>query len=192
MHPSNPLLIAGGTQDNGNVVFQGTLGWSLYTGGDGGDTVWDPTPGTTLVYAEIEWFFFEGRNVFQFYRCQPGGCVQRRNGLDLNDAGPFIPRIIMDPASPATLWLAVERMWRTDNRADTWTAASPSVAMSRPASAVMVTTGSVAPWEPDPAYSESWQMVVRASAMRSPYAMSMPSLSSSARANSAFSTMAPS
>ena len=38
-HPSNGLLLAGGTQDNGTLVFQGNLGWSLITGGDGGDTV---------------------------------------------------------------------------------------------------------------------------------------------------------
>jgi photosystem II stability/assembly factor-like uncharacterized protein len=127
-HPTNPLLIAGGTQDNGNIVFQGSLGWSLYTGGDGGDTVWDPTPNAVVVYAEIEWFVFEGRQVFQFFRCQTGGCLQRMNGLDLNDDGPFIPRIIMDPTNSSTLYLTVERLWRTQDRADNWAPASPSVA----------------------------------------------------------------
>ncbi len=127
-HPTNPLLIAGGTQDNGNIVFQGNLGWSLYTGGDGGDTVWDPTPNAVIVYAEIEWFVFEGRQVFQFFRCQPGGCLQRMNGLDLTDDGPFIPRIIMDPTNSSTLYLTVERLWRTEDRADSWAPASPSVA----------------------------------------------------------------
>lgn len=127
-HPTNPLIMAGGTQDNGTVIFQGSLGWSLLTGGDGGDTVWDPTPGTTRLYAEVEWLHFNGQQVFQFYRCEPGGCVQRSTGIDLGDDGPFIPRILMDPVTPATLWLAVERMYRTDNRAETWTPASPSVA----------------------------------------------------------------
>lgn len=127
-HPTNPLLIAGGTQDNGNVVFQGALGWSLYTGGDGGDTVWDPTPSTTVVYAEIEWLFFNGQQVFQFFRCQPGGCLQRMNGLDLTQDGPFIPRIAMDPTNSSTLYLTVERLWRTENRADNWAPVSPSVA----------------------------------------------------------------
>ncbi len=32
-HPSNGLLLAGGTQDNGTLIFQGNLGWSLITGG---------------------------------------------------------------------------------------------------------------------------------------------------------------
>jgi len=127
-HPTNPLLIAGGTQDNGNVAFQGNLGWSLYTGGDGGDTVWDPTPNAVVVYAEIEWLEFNGSQVFQFFRCQPGGCVQSVTGIDLSDDGPFIPRIIMDPSNPSTLYLTVEHLWRTDNRGNTWSAASPSVA----------------------------------------------------------------
>ncbi len=126
-HPSNPLLMAGGTQDNGTLVYQGAVGWSLITGGDGGDTVWDPNPQNTILYAEIEWIRIGSGNVFQFFRCQVGGCLQRRTGIDLTLEGPFIPRMAMDPSNPATIWLTVERLFRTDNRADSWTAASPSV-----------------------------------------------------------------
>ncbi len=126
-HPSNPLLMAGGTQDNGTLVYQGAVGWSLLTGGDGGDTVWDPSPQNTILYAEIEWIRSGASNVFQFFRCQVGGCLQRKAGIDLTLEGPFIPRFALDALNPATLWLTVERLYRTDNRADTWTAASPSV-----------------------------------------------------------------
>ena len=55
----NPYLVRyamqyfGGTQDNGTLVFQGSVGWSLITGGDGGDTVWDPDPQTTTLYAAL-------------------------------------------------------------------------------------------------------------------------------------------
>ena len=41
-HPTNGLLMAGGTQDNGTVQFQGSLGWYKIVGGDGGDVVFDP------------------------------------------------------------------------------------------------------------------------------------------------------
>jgi hypothetical protein len=126
-HPTNPLLIAGGTQDNGTVIFQGSLGWSLITGGDGGDTVFDPAPGAPVLYAEVEWFFVGPTNVFQFYRCQTGGCVRRESGIDKNLPGPFIPRMAMDPSSSASIWLTAGRLFRTDNRADSWTAASPVV-----------------------------------------------------------------
>ncbi|MEZ5318071.1 MAG: hypothetical protein R2752_11775 [Vicinamibacterales bacterium] len=127
-HPSNPLLLAGGTQDNGTVVFQGALGWSLITGGDGGDTVFDPRPGTTTLYAEVEWYFIDGANVFQFYRCEPAGCLNRVAGLDRTVGGPFIPRMALDPSSPATIWLTAEKLFRTDSRGDAWTAASSSIA----------------------------------------------------------------
>jgi len=50
------------------------------------------------------------------------------NGLDLTDDGPFIPRIVMDPSDSSTLYLTVERLWRSENRADSWAPASPSVA----------------------------------------------------------------
>jgi photosystem II stability/assembly factor-like uncharacterized protein len=126
-HPSNPLLMAGGTQDNGTLVFQGNLGWSRIVGGDGGDTLFDPSPNAMVLYGEVEWFFIGARNVFLFFRCQPGGCVNRTAGIDTSLAGPFIPKMAMDPSNPATIWLTAERMFRTDARGDDWTAASPSV-----------------------------------------------------------------
>jgi photosystem II stability/assembly factor-like uncharacterized protein len=131
-HPSSPLLLAGGTQDNGTAILQGPLGWSIITGGDGGDVVFDPDPQQTVLYAEIEWFFNPaGQNVFQFFRCQSGGCPNKIAGIDLTLAGPFIPRIVMDPSNSSTLYLTVEKIFRTDDRADTWSAASPSVASSQ-------------------------------------------------------------
>ncbi len=126
-HPTNPLLMAGGTQDNGTLVFQGNMGWSLITGGDGGDTVWDPRPGTTTLYAEVEWIVSGNSNVFQFYRCEIGSCLARRTGIDLSLDGPFIPRLAMDPSNPASIWITAEQLFRTDNRGDSWVAASPSV-----------------------------------------------------------------
>jgi photosystem II stability/assembly factor-like uncharacterized protein len=126
-HPSNPLLLAGGTQDNGTLVYQGNMGWSLMTGGDGGDTVWDPDPQTITVYAEIEWIKIGNSNVFNFLRCQVGQCLTRRTGIDLSLDGPFAPRMAMDPSNSSTIWLTAERLFRTDSRGDSWVAASPSV-----------------------------------------------------------------
>ena len=131
-HPTRPLLLAGGTQDNGTAILQGALGWSLITGGDGGDVVFDPDPQGNTLYAEIEWFFTAGgQQVFQFFRCQSGGCPTKNAGLELSLAGPFTPRIVMDPSNAATLYLTVEKIFRTDDRAESWNAASPSAAASQ-------------------------------------------------------------
>lgn len=126
-HPSNPLLMAGGTQDNGTLVYQGNLGWSLITGGDGGDTVWDPNPGTTTLYGEVQWLLTGTNSGYNFFRCEVGGCLARRTGIDLTLDGPFIPRMAMDPSNSSTIWITVEKLFRTDNRGESWTAASPSV-----------------------------------------------------------------
>jgi photosystem II stability/assembly factor-like uncharacterized protein len=126
-HPTNPLLLAGGTQDNGTTIFQGNLGWSEILGGDGGDTAFDPTSPAVL-YAEVEWYFDAGSNVFDFFRCQPGGCVVRSSGIDKSLNGPFIPRFGVDRQDPAALWLTAEKLFRTLNRGDAWTAMTPSVA----------------------------------------------------------------
>jgi photosystem II stability/assembly factor-like uncharacterized protein len=133
-HPSNPLLIVSGAQDNGGIQFRGALGWSAFHGGDGGDMVFDPSPSSVTLYSEIEWFFdpFSGDNVFQFFRCAVnGGCATRNSGFDLTDNGPFIPRMVIDRTRPDSIWLTAERMYRTDNRADAWAAASPKVGTTR-------------------------------------------------------------
>jgi photosystem II stability/assembly factor-like uncharacterized protein len=127
-HPTNPFLLAGGTQDNGTLVFQGNMGWSLITGGDGGDTVWDPSPDTTRFYGEVQWLLNGGNSGYNFFRCEVGGCVGRRSGIDRTLDGPFIPRIVMDPSVPSTIWLTVEKLYRTDDRGENWVEVSPSVA----------------------------------------------------------------
>jgi photosystem II stability/assembly factor-like uncharacterized protein len=129
-HPTNPLMLTAGAQDNGGIHFRGALGWSIYHGGDGGDTVFDPSPNSNTVYSEIEWFFqpTDGSQVFLFFRCTIAGtCATKNAGFNLNDAGPFIPKLAIDKTRPDSLWLTVERLYRTDNRAESWAAASPSV-----------------------------------------------------------------
>ncbi len=93
--------------------------------------MFDPRPGGTTLYTEFEWYFIDGSNVFQFYRCQLGGCVARTSGIDLSLDGPFTPRMAMDPSSPSTLWLTAARLFRTDTQGDSWVAASPSVASAQ-------------------------------------------------------------
>jgi photosystem II stability/assembly factor-like uncharacterized protein len=130
VHPANPLLIVSGTQDNGGIQFRGPLGWSAFHGGDGGDMVFDPNPTSVTVYSEIEWFFdpFTHGNVFAFFRCAINtNCVTRTNGFDLSDNGPFIPRMVIDRTRPDSIWLTAERMYRTDNRADSWAAFTTKV-----------------------------------------------------------------
>jgi hypothetical protein len=133
-HPANALMMVSGTQDNGGIQFRGAAGWSSFHGGDGGDMVFDPSPTSVTLYSEIEWFFdpFSGANVFSFFRCPiNGSCVTRNTGLDLTDNGPFIPRMVIDRARIDSVWLTAERMYRTDNRADLWAAASPKVSTSQ-------------------------------------------------------------
>jgi photosystem II stability/assembly factor-like uncharacterized protein len=142
-HPRIPLLVAGGSQDNGTAVFQGPIGWSAVVGGDGGDVVFDPSASSPVLFTDDEWSFTAGGlNTFIFFRCAAGRCVERSDGLDLTLAGPFIPRIVMDPSNPATLYLTVGKLFRTDDSAGSWSAASP------PAS------GSERCWQ-DPAHGRS-------------------------------------
>lgn len=53
------------------------------------------------------------------------------NGINKQDSAPFIPHLIADPSNPSTLYLTAERVYRTQDRAEKWSAISQSVKGSR-------------------------------------------------------------
>ena len=126
-HPSNGLLLAGGTQDNGTLVFQGNLGWSLITGGDGGDTVFDPSPQNRILYAEVEWFFLGATTSFSSSAARPAAAWLAPAASIGASPDRSSRAWAWTRRTPSTIWLTAEHLFRTDNRAETWTTASPSV-----------------------------------------------------------------
>ncbi len=124
-HPTNSARVLIGTQDNGTVELQGSAGWSKVFGGDGGEVIYDPTPGSaTITYIETQW---DSTGNYNFLRCVDGACTRRVSGLSTSDIAPFIPRFTMDPSNAATLYLTAEHLYRTDDRGVTWTQVTQSV-----------------------------------------------------------------
>lgn len=68
---------------------------------------------------------------FDLFRCENGRCSAKTNGIDKQDAAPFIPHLIADPSNPGSLYLTAERLYRTQDRAENWSAISKSVKESR-------------------------------------------------------------
>jgi hypothetical protein len=128
----------GGTQDNGTLLGEYRYGdhWQWISGGDGGYVAVDPND-PRFVYAESQRFWFKrstdgGRN---FSLAINGVTEDLRNFL-------FISPFAMDPNQTQRLWAGGRRLWRTDNAALSWSAASTNPLGSGQVSALAVAPGS--------------------------------------------------
>jgi hypothetical protein len=127
-HPTSGNILFGGTQDNGLLNYSGSVSsptpptlWNGVTCGDGGWTAIDPT-NPSIVYVTctklnppyIRMSFNNGQlGTFQ-------GAV---TGIDPSDLSrtSFIPKLILDPNNPQTLYTPTYRVYQTTDGANTWT-----------------------------------------------------------------------
>jgi len=128
----------GGTQDNGTILGTdeaGHDGWLHVSGGDGGYVAVDPT-NPQLVYAESQRFYFK--------RSTDGGQTFEEALEGITEAAQnflFITPFVMDPNQSQRLWSGGRRLWRTDDGADLWNAASRMPLGSGQISAIAVAPG---------------------------------------------------
>ena len=127
-----------GAQDNGTLLgFDdwGGDGWLHINGGDGGYVAIDPQ-NTNNLYVESQRFGFrksvDGGHTFQ--DAVEGISETRYNFL-------FISPFVMDPNDSSRLWTGGRRLWRSTNRAQTWSAASSINLGSAQVSALAVAPG---------------------------------------------------
>ena len=120
LHPFDPSIVLGGTQDNGTLLYQGAIDWSHVLGGDGGFTAID-FENPTIRYAETQW---SAGTSFGGPRRSDGGAFNRKvNGIDITESGLFIPPLVMDPSNPEVLYFGLTSLFRTGDRAENWTQA---------------------------------------------------------------------
>ena len=128
----------GGTQDNGTLFGDddtGVDGWQHILGGDGGYVAIDPG-NPDRIYAESQRFGFS--------RSVDGGQTFEEAIEGIGESGSdflFITPFVMDPNQPQRLWTGGRRLWRTDDGATTWGAASGSPLGSGQVSALAVAPG---------------------------------------------------
>ncbi|MGI9014841.1 MAG: WD40/YVTN/BNR-like repeat-containing protein [Phycisphaerales bacterium] len=111
--------IAGGTQDNGSLSYQGDpQNWTHYFGGDGGYGAADPTD-PNIFYGEVQ--------RARIHRSTNGGAtasyIYNRTNNRISDAGSstncnFIPFLLLDPNDPNRMLVACRRLWRSNNVKD--------------------------------------------------------------------------
>jgi hypothetical protein len=126
----------GGTQDNGTLRGSDALGhdrWRHVWGGDGGYTAIDPTS-PNIVYAESQGF--------GFVKSTDSGQTFIDAVTGINESGVlFITPFTIDLNQPQTLWTGGRRLWRTDDAAGQWVAASRNPLGPGKVSAIAVAPG---------------------------------------------------
>ncbi|MFQ5742729.1 MAG: hypothetical protein ACE5HV_03975 [Acidobacteriota bacterium] len=118
----------GGTQDNGTILGSnqtGFNGWSNILGGDGGYSAIDPD-NPQVIYAESQWANL-AKSVNgggSFFSARNGLPPVSNSILKPGDNWAFITPLAMDPGNSQRLWIGGRQLWRTDNAAGFWQAAS--------------------------------------------------------------------
>jgi hypothetical protein len=121
MHPTDPDIAFGGSQDNGTEKFTGSLGWTGVRGGDGGYVRINPTNPLVVYHA-----FNYPRASGIIERSDNGGTTWavKHTGINQADAGNFYPPMVMDPSNPNRLLFGTNRVYETTDSAENWTAIS--------------------------------------------------------------------
>jgi photosystem II stability/assembly factor-like uncharacterized protein len=121
IHPTDPKIAFGGTQDNGTQRYSGSLPWLQVTCGDGGWTAIDfNTPST--VYATCQ----EIDIMKSTSNGDSGSWFSAQNGIDIADPRQFIPPFVLDPSNSQRLYFGTVRVYQTNDGASSWTAISPA------------------------------------------------------------------
>lgn len=122
-----PNRYYGGTQDNGtNRTLTGNQNdWQPIYGGDGFYVLVDPS-NNNFVYAESQYGGF-GRSTDGGYYFNYG-----LNGVSGSDRFNWSTPFIIDPNNPAKLYLGTHRLYRSTNRAVSWTSISPDLTNGPP------------------------------------------------------------
>jgi photosystem II stability/assembly factor-like uncharacterized protein len=117
--PANVGVALGGTQDNGSLLYSGSVNWNQVACGDGGYSAIDPAQ-PSIMYTTCE--------DIAIYKSTASGSFASwgsvTSGIDTSDRSQFIPPLVMDPARPARLYFGTYRIYQTTNGATSWNAIS--------------------------------------------------------------------
>lgn len=117
-----PERLYGGTQDNGtNRTFAAGLGsWESIYGGDGFYVLVDPS-NNNWVYAEYQYG--------NFARSTNGGSSfsTAMNGISSSDRKNWNTPFVIDPNNPQVLYYGANRLYKSTNRASSWSVVSPDL-----------------------------------------------------------------
>jgi hypothetical protein len=117
IHPSDPGISFGGTQDNGTQNYRGSPIWTNVGCGDGGWTLIDPaTPSTVYILCQLISLQKSVTNG------APGSFRLARSGIPFFDPVNFIAPMAVDAANPNRLYFGTNKVYQTVDGANNWQA----------------------------------------------------------------------
>lgn len=144
LHPTDPNVFFGGMQDNAKTktITNGQT-WVGLDAGDGGFTAIDP-------FDPRYWYgtrFSLRGQYMQFQRNDQAGTSNANdwpvlaNGIDLNDRVLFYAPLTTDPNVAGRVYWGTHRLYRSDNRGNSWNAISPDLTNGYALSAMHILKG---------------------------------------------------
>ncbi|HEX2602235.1 MAG TPA: hypothetical protein VHL32_08990, partial [Gemmatimonadaceae bacterium] len=113
----NGSIVMAGAQDNGTLVYTGSMYWNGLLGGDGGYTAVS-YDNPSIMYSEAQWTQNSGAFIVRF---DDASAVMRTSGIVASDRGSFIPPLVMDPVTSTVLYFGTHRLYKTTNEGAVWT-----------------------------------------------------------------------
>ncbi|MEW6732303.1 MAG: hypothetical protein AB1489_13320 [Acidobacteriota bacterium] len=161
IHPTDPNITIGGTQDNGTNLYVGNDTWQHADDGDGGFAAIDQSSPNVMYHT---YFNFPGIGIGPA-RSEQGGRLgswdDAFSGINQNDDVLFYAPFILDPNNQSTLYFGTNRLYRSMDRARTWKPISGSLTAGAPRAAISAIA--VAPGAPRFIYTGSSDGAVFAS-----------------------------
>lgn len=121
LHPTDAEVAIGGAQDNGSLLFSGSLAWNLLLTGDGAANAFDFTAPETVRYVSFQYLTIA--------KTIDGGASWFYAVNGITDAGTtranFIAPFVMCPHDSQILVAGSNKVWRTTDGAGNWSLDSP-------------------------------------------------------------------
>jgi len=120
---TDPMMMLGGTQDNGGRVRMSNGNWRSTNGGDAMEVAIDPTNDNTIYTTYVNGKLYRSldRWIQDTYYCISDNIP----GSTPN--GSWVAPYVIDPSDPNTLVAGYDDVWRTTDRGNTWTALSSNI-----------------------------------------------------------------
>ncbi len=117
LHPSNPNLSVGATQDNGTILYAGGFAWDQGRLGDSGAAFFDAL-NPQKIYASGHYT--------DLFRSDDGGKTWPliSQGIASTDRAQFYAPFLQVPGQVGSLYFATQRVWWTGDQGSHWTAIS--------------------------------------------------------------------
>lgn len=155
MHPADPSIGLGGTQDNGTQRMNGEGQWDNVTCGDGGWTTIDPS-NPVIAYVTCQNLDIRRTlNVGNVAAGLPQGWPRVVHGIATGERLRFIPAFVMDPANPQRLYFGTQRIWQSNDGGGIWRSISPDLASASPTNLSTITSIAIAPGNTNMVYASS-------------------------------------